>query len=74
MTFGLDVDKRTRYGKAMPRKGRIDAPGALHHIIIRGIEKKVIFRKDKDRVRFLSRNLGDVHKIISCYLDGKEQD
>jgi len=43
----------------MPRKGRIDAPGALHHIIIRGIEKKVIFRKDKDRERFLSR-LGEV--------------
>ena len=23
---------------AMPRQSRIDAPGALHHIIIRGIE------------------------------------
>ena len=59
MIFGLDVDKGTRYEKAMPRKGRIDAPGALHHIIIRGIEKKVIFREDKDRERFLSR-LGEV--------------
>jgi len=28
----------------MPRKARIDAPGALHHIIVRGIERKVIFR------------------------------
>jgi hypothetical protein len=30
----------------MPRKARVDAPGALHHIIIRGIERKPIF-KDK---------------------------
>jgi hypothetical protein len=28
----------------MPRKTRIDAPGALHHIICRGIERKPIFR------------------------------
>ena len=26
----------------MPRKARIDAPGALHHIIIRGIERKAV--------------------------------
>ncbi|MBM3205796.1 transposase, partial [Candidatus Shapirobacteria bacterium] len=24
----------------MPRKARIDAPGALHHVIIRGIERR----------------------------------
>lgn len=39
----------------MPRKARIDAPGALQHIIIRGIEKKPIFRDDWDRNRFLER-------------------
>ena len=27
----------------MPRKARIDAPGALHHIIVRGIERRKIF-------------------------------
>jgi len=43
----------------MPRKARIDAPGALHHIIIRGIEKKAIFRRDRERERFVAR-LGDV--------------
>jgi len=43
----------------MPRKARIDAPGALHHIIIRGIEKRAIFRDDRDREDFLER-LGDV--------------
>lgn len=39
----------------MPRKTRIDAPGALHHIIVRGIERKKIFRDDTDRVKFLER-------------------
>ena len=39
----------------MPRKARIDAPGALHHIIIRGIERKKIFYDDADRDNFLER-------------------
>jgi putative transposase len=43
----------------MPRHSRIDAPGALHHLTIRGIEKRVIFRDDKDRVAFLER-LGEI--------------
>lgn len=39
----------------MPRQARIDAPGALHHIIVRGIEKRKIFRSDGDRENFLER-------------------
>ena len=39
----------------MLRQARIDAPGALHHIIIRGIERKRIFQNDLDRDDFLSR-------------------
>ena len=39
----------------MPRKSRIDAPGALHHIIVRGIERRLIFRDDDDRNQFLER-------------------
>jgi REP element-mobilizing transposase RayT len=39
----------------MPRKARIDAPGALHHIIVRGIEKKPIFRDNIDRDNILQR-------------------
>lgn len=39
----------------MPRKSRIDAPGALHHIIARGIERRAIFRDDRDRDNFLER-------------------
>jgi hypothetical protein len=37
----------------MPRKLRIDAPGALHHIIARGIDRNNIFKDDKDRDNFL---------------------
>lgn len=52
----------------MPRQARIDAPGALHHIIIRGIEKKVVFRDDSDRVCFVER-LGKVlsDTATPCY-------
>jgi REP element-mobilizing transposase RayT len=39
----------------MPRRSRIDAPGALHHIIVRGIERKTIFKDDADRDNFLER-------------------
>jgi REP element-mobilizing transposase RayT len=43
----------------MPRKSRIDAAGALHHIMARGIEGSLIFRNDSDRDDFLSR-LGEL--------------
>ena len=43
----------------MPRKARIDAPGALHHIIVRGIDRCRIFRDNRDRNKFLER-LGDI--------------
>ena len=39
----------------MPRKARIDAPGALHHIILRGIERRKIFYDDSDRDNLLNR-------------------
>ena len=39
----------------MPRKARIDAPGTLHHVIVRGIERRKIFRSDYDRENFLNR-------------------
>ena len=32
----------------MPRKSRVDAPGTMRHIIIRGIERKAIFEDDSD--------------------------
>jgi REP element-mobilizing transposase RayT len=45
--------------KSMPRQSRIDAPGALHHIIARGIERKKIFQDSVDRDNFLNR-LGNI--------------
>ena len=39
----------------MPRLARLDAPGVLHHIMIRGIERRAIFRSDQDRRDFLKR-------------------
>lgn len=39
----------------MPRKARIDAPGAVHHIMARGIERRSIFRHDEDRDDFIDR-------------------
>jgi putative transposase len=39
----------------MPRQARLDAPGVLHHIMIRGIEGRKIFKNNKDRKDFLDR-------------------
>jgi putative transposase len=39
----------------MPRQARLDAPGALHHVMVRGIEKRRIVEDGKDRRRFTSR-------------------
>ena len=36
----------------MPRLARLDAPGVLHHIMIRGIERRNIFRVKTDREDF----------------------
>lgn len=43
----------------MPRQARLDAPGTLHHVILRGIEKRRIVDDDKDRQNFAKR-LGDL--------------
>ena len=43
----------------MPRRSRIDAPGALQHIVSRGIERRSIFEDATDRDGFLER-LGNV--------------
>jgi len=43
----------------MPRKARIDAPGGLLHIIVRGIERQRIFSDDQDKDNFIER-LGDI--------------
>jgi REP element-mobilizing transposase RayT len=39
----------------MPRHARLDAPGLLHHVIIRGIERTPVFAEDRDKEDFLER-------------------
>ena len=39
----------------MPRLARLDAPGVLHHVIIRGIERRKIFLDGKARDDLLDR-------------------
>lgn len=41
--------------KRMPRLARLDAPGVLHHVMGRGIERKRIFTNDEDRSDFINR-------------------
>ncbi len=39
----------------MPRQARLDSPGTLHHVMIRGIEKGDIVGDDRDREEFVAR-------------------
>jgi len=52
----------------MPRRSRIDAAGALHHVMVRGIERGEVFQSDTDRNHFLGR-LGGILKDTQtlCY-------
>ena len=52
----------------MPRLARLDAPGVVHHVIIRGIEQRKIFRDNNDRDDMMDR-LSDLLPATStsCY-------
>lgn len=39
----------------MPRQPRLDIPGLLQHVIVRGIERRNIFRNNADRRNFVER-------------------
>ena len=39
----------------MPRQARLDVPGTLHHVTVRGIERRKIVDNDHDRRDFVSR-------------------
>ena len=43
----------------VPRRARLDAPGTLHHVIVRGIEKRRIVDDVADRKNFVNR-LGEL--------------
>lgn len=39
----------------MPRGPRLDLPGALHHVMVRGLNRQLIFQDNRDREDFLAR-------------------
>lgn len=45
----------------MPRQARLDTPGTLHHVIVRGIEQRKIISDDSDRLDFVTR-MGTIAK------------
>lgn len=49
----------------MPRHARLDISGALHHVMIRGLNKSAIFADDNDRQRFLEKLIDSVIKTKS---------
>ena len=52
----------------MPRKSRIDISGAIHHVIVRGIERRKIFLNDSDRGEFIRRLSEALERTQSqCY-------
>ena len=56
----------------MPRQARLDAPGVLHHVIIRGIERRNIFMEDADRDDLIER-LAKSAKGKNCSIAGRAQ-
>lgn len=60
--------------KAMPKEARLDSPGTLHHVMIRGIEGREVFRDDYERQDFFDRvsKLREETGTISDKGDGNE--
>ena len=48
MGYGF-IKEVNQWGCFMPRSARLDAPGILHHVMGRGIEKGAIFLDAKGR-------------------------
>jgi len=54
---------------SMPRLARLDAPGVLHHVMDRGIERRNIFKDDQDRDDLLARLASLLPETrIFCYV------
>ncbi len=51
----------------MPRGPRLDAPGTLHHVMIRGIERRKIVDNDTDREDFVTR-MGSIALDTGTYI------
>jgi len=58
----------------MARPLRIDVPSGLYHVIVRGNERKAVFRDDTDRSKYLKRLSGYREKfgfqlLAFCLMD-----
>ncbi len=51
----VDSSFLIRYDLDMPRQKRLDIPGAIHHVIVRGLNRQDIFLDDNDRNDFIDR-------------------
>jgi hypothetical protein len=44
-----------RLPRATPRRGRLDAPATIHHVMVRDLERRPIFQDDAGRAHFVAR-------------------
>jgi len=56
--------------RAMPRQARLDAPGTLHHVMIRGMEGKRIFQDTQDRKDFVTRTRILARPLLGNHVHG----
>jgi len=57
----------------MPRQARLDAPGTLHHVILRGMERGQMVADREDRESFLARlglSLADTARLLGVSTSG----
>ena len=52
----------------MSRTSRLDTPGILHHVMIRGIERRDVFTDDEDRENLIER-LSDLLPVTGTLLE-----
>jgi hypothetical protein len=54
-------------------KDKIDTPGALHHIIVRGIERRRVFYDDLDRGNFVESDLQSARENLESKYELKSK-
>ena len=47
----------------MPRRPRLDTEGALHHVMVRELERRKIFQTEKDREDIIQRLAEIIPKV-----------
>jgi REP element-mobilizing transposase RayT len=55
LTYSIMKTEISTLRFAMPRKARLDSPGTLHHVIMRGIEGKRIVKDNADCHKFINQ-------------------